>query len=198
MRTPKTYDYLIVLKKTLNYYIIDLVSQLLLLLAVASFLFFVYNQIHSGTINTIFGAKRESQLLFISLIIIGWWLYCKRKKRQGEIPFYRFAIMLSAWGWYIQTGHFQIAVFYLVAAVLERPVKLLPEVAFDEEEIAFNTFPKKIVLWKDISNVVLKDGILTIDLKNNTLIQKEVDADISEADEQDFNDFCKQKLIQTS
>ncbi len=194
MRTHKTYDYLVVLKKTATYHIIDWVSQLLLLLAVASFGYFVYKQFLFDNISSILGAKRESLLLFIALVIIAWWLYCKRKKAQNDIPYYRFALMFSAWGWYIQTDHFQIATFYLVAAILEKPVKLLPEVAFDHEEIAFNSFPKKVYLWKDVANVVLKDGLLTIDLKNNKLIQKEVDADISDSDEQDFNDFCKDRL----
>jgi hypothetical protein len=155
MITHKTYDYLVVLKKTATYHIIDWVSQLLLLLAVASFGYFVYNQYLSSNISTILGATRETLLLFISLVIIGWWIYCKTQKTHDDIPYYRFALMVAAWGWYMQTNHFQIAAFYLIASILERPVKLLPEVAFDHEEIAFNSFPKKIYLWKNIANVVL-------------------------------------------
>ena len=194
MRTTKTYDYLIVLKKTVSYYLIDWVSQLLLLFAVSSFLYFVYIQFISSNLAAIIGSTRETLLVFISLVVIAWWLYCRRKKEHEDVAYYRFAIMFSAWGWYIQTNHFTIAFLYLIAAVLEKPVKLLPEVALDHEEIAFNSFPKKTYAWNEVSNVVLKDGLLTIDLKSNRLIQKEIDANISESDEQDFNDFCKNHL----
>ena len=46
----------------------------------------------------------------------------------------------------------------------------------------------------EINNIVLKDGLLTIDLKNNKLIQKEVNDEVLPSDEHDFNEFCRQRL----
>ena len=87
-----------------------------------------------------------------------------------------------------------ISFFYLFACIIEKPLKVTPEVAFDVEDVVLNSFPQKKYQWNQINNVIIKDGILTIDLKNNKLIQKDIDADISEADEQDFNDFCQEQL----
>ena len=42
--------------------------------------------------------------------------------------------------------------------------------------------------------MVLKDGLLTIDFKNNHLIQKEVDAEVTEQVEKEFNEFAKQQI----
>ena len=48
--------------------------------------------------------------------------------------------------------------------------------------------------WNEVNNVILKDGLLTIDFKNNKLFQQLIlnsDEDISE---KEFNDFCKLQL----
>jgi hypothetical protein len=63
-------------------------------------------------------------------------------------------------------------------------------------EIIFPSFPKKKIQWKDLNNMILKDDLVTIDFKNNKLIQAEVangenDYDV---DEKEFNDFCKEQL----
>jgi hypothetical protein len=45
-----------------------------------------------------------------------------------------------------------------------------------------------------LTNIVLKDGLLTIDMENNTLFQLEVDTDHNYPDEKGFNEFCNQLL----
>ena len=50
------------------------------------------------------------------------------------------------------------------------------------------------VNWDEVNNVILKDGLLTIDFKNNKLFQHIIlnsDEDISE---KEFNEFCNQQL----
>ena len=50
------------------------------------------------------------------------------------------------------------------------------------------------VSWDEVNNVILKDGLLTIDFKNNKLFQHIIlnsDQDISE---KEFNEFCRQQL----
>jgi hypothetical protein len=44
--------------------------------------------------------------------------------------------------------------------------------------------------------VMLRDGLLTLDFKDNTLIQKEVlDDDEPDAPEDEFNEYCRSKLV---
>jgi hypothetical protein len=81
-----------------------------------------------------------------------------------------------------------------MAALLEKQVKFPQEIAFDEEEIVFNSFPKKKHQWNELNNAILKDGILTLDFKNNRIFQKEVNATVSTEVEQEFTQFA-QKLI---
>ncbi len=60
----------------------------------------------------------------------------------------------------------------------------------------FNLFSpagKKLSAWNELSNVVLKDGLLTLDYKNNKLLQTEVSEDFY-IKESEFNAFCKAQI----
>ena len=64
-------------------------------------------------------------------------------------------------------------------------------VIFSAEKILYPSFPKKTYLWSEVNNVMLKDNVLTIDLKNNKLIQAVIDKQSAgEIDEKAFNEFC--------
>ncbi len=192
-RTAKTYDYIVVLKEHSSYKYIDWISKLMLLIAIISFLFEVYTQY---TVSHQFSLAGKSGLLFIlSIIIIFWWLFSYWQSLKSHVPFYRFALLIGAWGWYIHPKGTLFFFFYIIAAILEKPVKILPEIAFDSTEIVFNSFPKKRFLWEELNNVILKDGLLTIDCKNNVLIQRMVNEEIPISVEKEFNEFCKNNLI---
>lgn len=65
-----------------------------------------------------------------------------------------------------------------------------------EENIEYPSFPKKLIQWHNLNNVILKDGLLTIDQKNNQLYQHYILDDNNTVNEQEFNDFCKEHLKQ--
>ena len=184
----KTYDYIIVLKKK-SFELIDNISKLMLLLALAAFIFDSFSTLYNH--NTKLTSSTAWLLVCISTIIIAWWTFCGWQQSRGLIPYYRFALMFAAWGWIVIPGGLLIAMIFVAACFLEKPVKVSPEVAFDNEEIVFNSFPKQRLEWDAVNNVILKDGLLTIDLKNNKVIQREVDANISAEVEAEFNRFCR-------
>ena len=54
-------------------------------------------------------------------------------------------------------------------------------------------FTRRIVQWNELSNVLKKHDLLTLDFKNNRLLQVEVtDGEIKESE---FNQFCKHQLL---
>jgi len=74
-------------------------------------------------------------------------------------------------------------------AALQKPI-----VSINESQVIYPSFPKKKINWQELSNLMIKDGLLTIDFKNNKIIQQQI-ADISSSiDEKEFNDFCRQQL----
>ena len=179
----KEYDYILVFKGT-GHGLVNRISKLMLLLAISIFIF-----------SSVFPFSKTSILpLIITAAIIGWWGYLYLQQKKGNILYYRFALMLAAYGWYIQPKGLLIALVYLIAALLEKQVKFPDEVAFDNEEIVFNSFPKKIYPWNTFRNIVLKDGLLTIDFKNNKLIQKELESVTTKKEEEEFNEFCQVRL----
>ncbi|MFP5040961.1 hypothetical protein [Parasediminibacterium sp. JCM 36343] len=187
----KTYDYIIVLKKK-SFELVDNISKLMLLMSVAAFLFDAYATLTFK--NTKLSESSAWLLLCLSAAIIGWWVFCYLQQKRGVAPYYRFALMFAAWGWITIPSGLGIALVYLAACFLEKPVKVPPEVAFDSEEIVFNSFPQKRYNWSVVSNVVLKDGLVSIDLKNNKLIQKAVDEAVPTEIEAEFNSFCKERI----
>jgi hypothetical protein len=59
-------------------------------------------------------------------------------------------------------------------------------------------YPKKIN-WNELNNVVIKDDLLTIDFKNNTLFQAytdDADDDEYEVGDDEFNAYCGERLKQ--
>ncbi len=53
---------------------------------------------------------------------------------------------------------------------------------------------KKVYDWAAIENVVLKDNLLSVDFKNNQLMQAEIAGDSPAIDEKEFNQFCRLQL----
>lgn len=65
---------------------------------------------------------------------------------------------------------------------------------FSSVGIIYPSFPLKKIAWNSLTNIILKDGWLTIDFKNNRIIQQQVDESVCNIDEKIFNDFCIRQL----
>ncbi len=69
-----------------------------------------------------------------------------------------------------------------------------PIITFSEDGIEYPSFPIKKYAWADVVQVLWKDDILTIDLKDNKLLQFNMDKAFAEGvDVVGFNEFCKSK-----
>lgn len=82
-----------------------------------------------------------------------------------------------------------ILILFLYLAAIQIQV-----VQVTETGVAFGTFSKRIVKWHQLNNLVLKDGLLTIDFKNNKIIQQLIDDKSPSVNEQEFNDFCRAQI----
>jgi hypothetical protein len=76
------------------------------------------------------------------------------------------------------------------------------EIGFSEKGIVFRSVLSKNIPWSVLNNVLIKDGILTLDYKNNKLFQAETDDDEDneeyDVSEEEFNIFCKEQLEKNS
>ena len=97
--------------------------------------------------------------------------------------------------WFL-VDRYLLALCIVCFAVIGTYTRKRFEVLFTKDGILYPSFPKKTFLWNDVSNVVLKDGMLTIDLKNNKLIQSVISKESADVNEREFNLFCKEQLNQ--
>ena len=58
-------------------------------------------------------------------------------------------------------------------------------------------FPPAEYQWNQMSNVMLRDSIITLDFNNNKLIQLEIDNE-KNISEVEFNEFAQQQIIKYS
>ena len=102
-----------------------------------------------------------------------------------------FLILMTAW---LTTGYWWAALINLVFEIFQIAALRTLILKLDHKVIIYPSLPKKKIDWKELSNLILKDGLLTIDFKNNRIIQQQIADTSSTIDEKEFNDFCEQQL----
>ena len=114
------------------------------------------------------------------------------KNRDEKISFAA-AFILFALAWR-PTGYWIPSVLNFVFAIFNMIALRKPIVSITRDHIIYPSFPKKTIQWNELSNMLLKEGLLTIDFKNNKLIQQNIAETSIIIDEKEFNDFCHQQL----
>lgn len=129
-------------------------------------------------------------ILFLLIVMIITLIFSLRRLSEEGYPSFFWTIIVAALCWLILPGGFYIGLLLLVAALLERQSHIPVEVGLDKEGITLNHFPVKFYSWQLIERCMVKDGILTIDYKNNKLYQRHIASDISAEDEKELNNYC--------
>ncbi len=107
-------------------------------------------------------------------------------------PEISFIILSVIW---IILGKYLLAIFMLLFAVFGFYASRKFFVIVTADQITYPSFPVKKYLWSVVNNAMIKDNVLTIDLKNNKLIQAVLEKESADRiDEGMFNDFCKAHL----
>lgn len=178
------YPYVVILKKD-SERTIDFISILLCLFSVLNFL---NVQIRTNHFQIFFSA-------FAAVVLVGTVLniVLSRKGRQVR---YRYWLLIAGLGWLGMPFLPWLGILFFLQSFLEYQVKRPLEIGFSGKQVVINTLFKRSYDWTDFNNVVLKDGLLTLDFKNNRLLQKEVvdDEDEDDADETEFNEYCQSRL----
>ena len=81
-------------------------------------------------------------------------------------------------------------------AIAVKAAYIQPQVDFNDEGLQIKkTFYSKLYQWQELSNVILKDNLLTLDFKNNKVLQLEVE-EKENFDEKMFNEFCGTRIYE--
>lgn len=98
---------------------------------------------------------------------------------------------------------FQVSALFFLALALLFPAAIRPqEIGFSDDGILFGGLFGKTLKWSELNNVMIRDGMLTMDYKDNRLFQKETDdldeEEDDEVTEEEFNAYCRERLSSPS
>jgi hypothetical protein len=153
------------------------------LLAAAGLAVMLYTDKSNGLVN--YGA---SLLLFLASFFL--------KTLLWRLKINRWLILLTASLLvYFGTGSIYYATIPLAYGGLLLWLDKKPEVVVDEKEVILKRlFRDRAYPWSAFSNIIFKDGILTLDFTDNRLIQLEADTLADFPGETAFNEFCKKHI----
>jgi hypothetical protein len=179
------YQYVVILKKNSE----RLTDALSILLCLFSAIVFFYLGFGAGHLKYI-------PLILAALLLLGLLINVLIRRRGGTGVRYRYWLLLTAVGWIGFTSIPWIGAFFFLLAFLEYQTKRPLEIGFHHDRVVINTLIKQRFDWSAFNNVILRDGLLTLDFSNNRLLQKEVadEEDEDDADEEEFNAFCRARL----
>ncbi|MCZ2222912.1 MAG: hypothetical protein LC122_04705 [Chitinophagales bacterium] len=169
---------------TFNFKIINAKSNLIRLITDGLFLInaflFLFFAIKSSMYNWTYIPAIISIIVTILSIFF--------KKRNKIIYLITAIIICVAW---IQLSYAWLGIIMIILLSIAERIASDTNICFTSSEIIITSFSKRKFQWNDLQNVVLKDGLLTIDFKNNKLLQVSTSNLINE---KMFNDFCKNQL----
>lgn len=130
--------------------------------------------------------------LLLPFLICLFLFYRSRFINKNEKAAQTIGLMIISLPW-IWLGLYLVAFAVILFSVFYSISQRSLQVSVSNEMISYPSFPKKNIGWNELRNMVLKDGLLTIDLVNNRLIQQEVE-EFNSPDEKEFNEFCRSQL----
>ncbi len=158
-----------------------------ILILVLHFCFFIYYllKVQTGIVAIAGFAVTTIALLFQFTAI--------KKNGRPTVPVSIAFIALAVTWVFFQNYWLALALILLAALDFISGRKML--LSFFPDKIELPSFPKKTIGWTELNNAILKDRILTLDFKNDRLIQGEIDKESFGVDEGLFNNFCSRQLV---
>ena len=176
------YDYVVTLKHE-RHNSINAVSVLAILLSAAAFV----SVLLADNASAIF---LVAALLLSGGLIYTWWA---GRAHSHKIRYSKLLIVAGI-TWFAMPYLPWIGVLVLLLSLLEKPAKMPLEIGFTQDRIVVNNFFRQKYQWQSLNNVLLKDGLLTLDFKNNRILQKETIDEEGDAGEDEFNEYCHEQL----
>lgn len=118
-------------------------------------------------------------------------------KRKNKAIKFKPLLITAGIGLVMLTDSGPANVLFLIIGLIEGFFLHKTEIGFSQNEIVILRLWKERVAWQDLNNVIIKDGMLTIDFKNNRLVQAPTDDeedDEYDVDDDEFNAFCREQL----
>lgn len=159
-----------------------IIALILLLLNLSVFIFLL--------VYDAYRYKAASAILLIGIYIF-MRLYFVKKYNQGHY-LDEICLFVLAGCWMGLQNYILVALCILMGILYHLALQKII-FAFTIQKVSKINFPQKEFQWNMFSNVLLKDNILTMDFKNNRLIQAEIEK-WQPVNEFQFNEFASAQL----
>lgn len=185
---PVTDDYLIKLPNTkVKFY--DTMGWLLIIISLTAF----------GTLLFYVNSAQERWYagvgFIVTVISFGYeWFFRKPFQLSTAI---QSALLYYSMIWLLFFHYYLIGFISLALVLFYYIAKRELNVLFSKERIEYPSFPPRKISWSELNNIVIKDGLLTIDFKNNKLIQQLID-ESNNINEAEFNAYFREQLAASS
>jgi len=148
----------------------------------------------NGLSFILFGIKSNNKVATISGLIILLLTFIRFLVKNNKYNMALVVAMVCFASW-ITIGYWWIGILFLALSMLGSISSGNKKIKFDSRQIKLSNPFSKIFNWSQLQNVILKDGLLTMDFRNNKLLQTPIINQLSEAETKQFNDFCNQQLV---
>jgi hypothetical protein len=118
-------------------------------------------------------------------------LYFIKKYNQGNYLDQIILFVLA--GCWLGLQNYLMVTALVILGILYHLTLQKIQFVFTREKVTRFSFPAKEYDWNLFNNVILKDNVLTLDFKNDKLIQAEIENQKS-INEQQFNSFAQSQL----
>jgi hypothetical protein len=129
-------------------------------------------------------------ILLIAIPLVFEWFFRKPHQKSTVI---QSALTSGTLVWLLFLHYYTIGFFSLALTLLFYIARRDMKVLVNKERIEYPSFPPRKIKWTELNNIILKDGLLTIDFKNNKLIQQLIDEN-TQVNETGFNQYCQEQL----
>ena len=161
----------------------QIASNILVGINAICFLIYAYN-LPVGVLQTLFLLGAGIVLMYALFIIF------KKSIPNKILPYF---LMSLAFFWLV-SGNIIFVLLLAVTAGMAFFALRKQVIVINERGVAYPSFPAKFFTWDVVTQVLLKDDMLTIDLKNNQLYQFLLpQTTLGNIDVDAFNSFCRRQ-----
>ena len=160
------------------------IALILLLLNVGAFIIMLFYDSYRY--------EAASAILLVGIYIF-MRMYFIKKYQQGNY-LDQVLLFVLAGCWFGLQNYWMVAVLAIIGIIYHLALQKI-QILFTPNKIIKINFPRKEYEWNNFNNVIIKDKMLTLDFKNNHIIQVEID-EPKNLNEKDFNLFTHNQLLQ--
>jgi len=181
----RKYSFILKNEKTKKY---RLISQLLVLFNLLGFIFILINNEVKIPKNLILLFAVLITAVYTFFTVIEW-----ISKKVLPDFWHRSIFGVCAIVWYNE-GFWWLTIMLFLFILLDFIAHKKLVVDITDKKIIVPYVLERTIDWSEVNNVILKDGLLTIDFRNNKLFQQLVLNSDDDINEKEFNDFCERQL----